>query len=96
MSTMSQFFGGGSTINSTQRGVISLAGSTSSGTATISSVNTSKTQLRFLGFSSTAGSSATGRMFPKIELTNSTTVTATRGAAIADDCSISWELTEWN
>jgi len=78
MSAMSQFFGGGATIKSIQRGVI-----------TISAVNTSKTELRFLG----ASNSSTPLAY--IELTNSTTITATRGGFNQTNI-VSWELTEWN
>jgi hypothetical protein len=85
MSTMSQFFGGG--IKSVQRGVITFPGTDLTATATVSSVNTSKSFLSLLG----TGSNGTFR----IELTNSTTVTATRsGTNVATNAS--WELIEGN
>ena len=70
MSTLSQFFGGGQ-IKSIQRGTILKPNNTDTATATISSVNTSKTFINFLGFSSDLAASI------RIELTNSTTITAT-------------------
>jgi hypothetical protein len=89
MSAMSQFFGGGATIKSIQRGLITISTSDSSATATISAVNTSKTELRFLGASNT------GTTLARIELTNSTTITATR-IGFNQTNIVSWELTEWN
>lgn len=76
---ISQFFGG---IKSIQRGVISLPGG--SGSATITSVDTAKTELRCLGFSGGASGASS-----QIVLTNSTTISAS-GTSTA----ISWELTE--
>ena len=93
MSTMSQFFGGGTTIRSIQRGVILMNGTTTA-TATISAVTTSKTELRLLGFrpQSTNQIDATLGI---LQLTNSTTITATRDTT-SGSTNISWELTEWN
>jgi len=88
MSTMSQFFsgGGGASINSTQRGVITFSGTDLTATATITSVNTAKSQLRLLG------TGANGIF--RIELSSSTTVLATRSSGSAQ-AAASWELTEW-
>lgn len=98
MSTTSQFFSGGTSIKSIQRGVINIPTSTASATATISSVTTSKSELRFLGqrIDTAASVAALAQSFPIIELTNSTTITATRGAAPIPVTNVSWELTEWN
>jgi hypothetical protein len=86
MSTLSQFSSGA--VKSIQRGTLSISSSTT-GTATISSVNTSKTELRYLGISSgSAGSDVT-----RIVLTNATTITATCGSSITG--TVSWELTEF-
>lgn len=80
MSSLLALMGGG--VKSIQRGVISISGGT--GSATITSVDTSKTELRCLGFSGGAlGAQA------HIVLTNATTITATGSAS-----AISWELTE--
>lgn len=76
-------------IKSIQRGVIT--GDTGS-TATISSVNTAKTELRWLGFS-TSGTTP-NMYYRKIVLTNSTTITMTNSGASGQTSSVSWELTE--
>lgn len=98
MSTFSQFAGGGggATIKAIQRGVISIAVSGTSATATITAVDTAKSELRFLGGS---GYDASGTIatVPRIVLTNATTVTATViNANPSIGLSASWELTEYN
>jgi hypothetical protein len=92
MSNSTQFRGG---IKSIQRGTISVAVGTTSNTATISTVNTAKTELRFLGG---GGQDATpASVFVRIALTNSTTITATIPAynSLSIAIPVSWELTEW-
>lgn len=85
-------------IKSIQRGTITTTTSGSSpttGSATISAVNTAKTELRFLG-SNTNGAGNMSDSSYRIALTNSTTVTAT--AAAGNDGitqNVSWELTEY-
>lgn len=88
------FSGGGSTIKAIQRGTITIATSTSSATATITSVDTAKTEVRFLGGSgvSTGGSAHV----PRIVLTNSTTITASVVTNSSGSTVLSWELTEYN
>ena len=98
MSTFLQFAGGGggATIKSIQRGVISIASSAYSGTATITAVDTSKTELRFLGGS---GLDPVGvQQTTRIVLTNSTTITATVLYPVYSGTTgnASWELTEYN
>lgn len=85
MSAYTQFSSGG--IKSIQRGVISV-GTTGTGTATVTTVDTTKTELRFLG----CGLTAVGD-FPILVLTNATTVTATRQTT-GVTTQVSWELTE--
>lgn len=94
MSTLSQFFGG--SIKSIQRGTITLT-SAASATATITSVDTSKSELRFLGetMNAAASTSALATNMARLALTNSTTITATRVSVAADTTIVSWELTEW-
>lgn len=96
MSSLTQFFGG--SIKSIQRGVINVPITTGSATATISSVTTSKSELRFLGqrIDTAASITVLAQALPTLELTNSTTITATRGSAPAAVTNVSWELTEWN
>lgn len=92
MSTFSQFTGG-NRIKSIQRGEITLSGE--SATATIASVDTAKTELRMLGYNYSS-SSHPGAAVPKISLTSSTAITATRGIQTASvPTTVSWELTEF-
>ena len=95
MSTFSQFTNG-NRIKSIQRGTITLSG-TSSATATIASVDTTKTELRMLGFTSDyAGTNTESPYFPRISLTSSTTITATRVSNNNTYTTVvSWELTEY-
>lgn len=117
MSTLGQF-GFGSEIKSIQRGVITLPnpivnGSTNTTqTATISPVNTSKSILFELGqqngFSSRASFVYSIAVLASLELTNSTTITATIGYNFGNNDSrspslrnltvapkISWQLVEY-
>lgn len=69
-----------SMVKSVQRGVITIADTNTSASATISTVDVNKSVVLFSGFSaSTTTTSVNGltRTFPRLELTNSTTVTAT-------------------
>lgn len=75
-------------IKSIQRGTISI---NASGTATISSVNTAKTELRMLGFS--VNGTTLNSLIPRIALTNSTTITANTTSG-GETATVSWELTE--
>jgi hypothetical protein len=78
----------GMSIASIQRGVLAMT--TVQDDATISTVNTSKTELRLLGETTPdAGSSGA-----RIELVNSTTIRATRHLATFYT-NVSWELTEF-
>lgn len=81
-------------IKSVQRGTVTLAGSFSSATATVVSVDMNKAELRMLGFTSSAAGSVNGTSMPMIVLTNPTTITASRAGAGADAVSVSYELTE--
>ena len=80
------------TFKSVQRGTISLAG-VASNTATISAVTTSKSRLRYLG-STTDTDSASVNL--NIVLTNSTTITASRGFATGGAITsvVSYEIEE--
>ena len=80
-------------IRSIQRGTITLNASTS-GTATITSVTTGKTQLYFLG----ATVNATGYSVwahPKLVLTNATTVTASVGGIPGADVVVGYQAVEF-
>ena len=91
MSNLAQFFGG--QIKSIQRGVISLAGVNLTATATITAVDTSKTELRLLGQDSNVNTANFDYVLAHIVLTNTTTITATRVTGSGTNV-ISWELTE--
>jgi hypothetical protein len=116
MSTLSQFgFGGG--IKSIQRGVITLPAPqsiTTTQTATINPVNTSKSILYYLGVRNglTRTNIASSdyhflaSVLAMIELTNSTTITATIGANLGNlgnnlgnfftsVPTVSWQLVEY-
>ncbi|HMM52296.1 MAG TPA: hypothetical protein PKD87_11850 [Burkholderiaceae bacterium] len=82
---------GPSKIKSIQRGTISLTSGTTSASATISSVNTAKATLTYLG-NSVGDSPATVQA--RIALTNATTVTATRSAT-STSAAVSYEVVEW-
>jgi hypothetical protein len=93
MSNSSQFRGG---IKLVQRGVATITSSTVATTVTISTVNTSKSELRLLGG---AGFDSNGIIIlPRLVLTNSTTITISPGGGsgtIGASFPVSWELTEW-
>jgi hypothetical protein len=93
MSTLTQFVGG-SPIKSIQRGTITIAGNNTSATATISSVNTSKSMVSFLG-SNTGGSGLF--LLGRVGLTNATTVTATKHSTEGvSETVVSYEVIEFN
>lgn len=82
---------GARAIKSIQRGVINIT--VASATATITSVNTSKSELRYLGGDGRDGGAVP--MVPRLVLTNSTTITATSLQSNGSlSTNVSWELTE--
>lgn len=95
MSNLTQFSSGG--IKSIQRGTITISGTALTATATITAVDTAKSELRHLGVSSNPPASTIDHEYAlRLSLTNSTTITATRAAAPNSTSAIvSWELTEW-
>lgn len=82
-------------IKSIQRGTITITQPSTSATATITAVDVSKTQLRYLGGSRENVDSSIS-IIPRIVLTNSTTITATSNVSPFSTLSLSWELTEYN
>jgi len=85
-------------VKSIQRGTITINGA-ATGTATITAVVVAKTSLKMLGFSH-AGASAMNnwaptQIWPRITLTNTTTVTATMGADPAVNVIVSFEAVEY-
>jgi hypothetical protein len=79
-------------IQSIQRGSITISNTNTSNTATISSVDLTRTLLEFKGWKAD-GSSATSN-FCKIVLTNATTVTATR-VGTSNDCIVEYEVIQY-
>lgn len=92
---------GGSMINQTIRGTITMAATgVGSATATIASVNTAKTQLRYLGWRSSGTAASTANMDCLVKLASATQVTAERmgGTTFSGptiDAVVSYEVTEW-
>lgn len=80
-----------------QRGAIDLTSATSN-TATITSVTTSKTILNYTGFRTTNNNTLQNCniIFPKITLTNGTTVTATRNTSDSFGNNTGYEIIEFN
>jgi hypothetical protein len=91
-----------SPIKSIQRGTITIAASATTGTATITSVDTAKSMCLFLGFTTTwdfasADNWRASRLFPRVALTNGTTVTATRNSSDSTaTVTVSYEVIEYN
>lgn len=65
-------------VDSVQTGTINISSGTSA-TATVSSVDTSRSAVFYLGFTSDGATSSADNVTPALTLTNATTVTATRG-----------------
>ena len=83
---------GARAIKSIQRGTISITSATSA-TATITAVDTAKTELRWQGY--TVNNTGTHQHVPRITLTNTTTITATRDSSVADTTIVGFEITEY-
>jgi len=83
-------------IKSIQRGVIVMAADAEV-TASIASVDITKSSINFLGFSGVYDNyQHVSTIFPKLVLTDSTTVTATRHAQYTgDSVSVSFEVIEY-
>ncbi len=81
----------GSNIKSIQRDTITVAAASGSNTATLSpAVVVANTEVRYLGTDVADGSDP-----PYIELTNTTTITATRAQGTAGNVTVSFEITEY-
>ena len=84
-----------SIIKSIQRASITIAGAATTGTATITAVVTAHTQLRYLGDTADTNNLTAAKGNAIIDLTNTTTVTATRNTADAATMTISIEVVEY-
>jgi len=85
-------WGAASFVRSVQRGTINIT-SAASATATISAVNTDNSVIRYLSFSN--GGISQNDVYPTLQLTNSTTVTATRYNTSANSTQVVYEVTEY-
>ena len=81
-------------VNSIQRGTLLIGSPGTSATATVSSVDTTKSELSLLGGSGTIAG-VIGTVYPRITLTNSTTITATIFSSCDANITLSWELLEY-
>lgn len=87
-------WGAPSLIASVQRGTIALGGSASA-TATINPVNTALAFVCWGGSYNTGATGDSSYTFPKVVLTNSTTVTATITNAYASTKDVAWSVVEF-
>lgn len=78
---------------SIQRGSITIGPAAASNTATITAVNTAKSEVSCLGFQT--DESAETDQFPRLALTNGTTITATRANAGAGSTIVNYEVAEY-
>ncbi len=85
----------GRAIKSVQRGTLTMSSGSATGTATITSVDTAKAELTYLGATYGTSSGWTSIALPRLNLTNATTITATRGFAITETVTVSWEIREF-
>jgi hypothetical protein len=90
MQVASGLFGGGSVVKTVQRGSLSIMGTNSSSTATVTAVDTSKTILLI----STSGGSEFSNTLVRAQVTNSTTLTFRRAGGGAN-ISVEWQLIEY-
>lgn len=91
--------GGGAGVQSVQRGTITIGAAATSNTATITTVDTTRSVVHLLGFSATGSSGTEWRDYAcRIALTNATTVTATRATATEVDSVlvVSYEVVQFN
>jgi hypothetical protein len=79
-------------IRSLQRGTIQINDGASSNTATVTSVDTDKASLHFLGCTLSSDPKMPG---VRLALTNATTITATRSSTTDGDLIVSYELVEY-
>ena len=98
MGGMVGLWGASSLIASVQRGTISLNAATSA-TATINAVNTNFALVQFLNYTTTYQNGPNGTQSrdykPRLELTNSTTVTASKNLATSSSDIVPYEVIEF-
>lgn len=95
MSGMVSLWGASSLVQSIQRGSITIAAANASNTATITSVDITRSRLRILGYSNNNAVAAPASSSIRLALTNATTVTATRITTGASDAVVDYEIIEY-
>lgn len=88
------FFASSSFIARIQQSAITIASGATSNTATITSVNTANAMLIYQGLTATSTSNVQS-VATRIELTNATTVTATRGSSNSDAVTVNFTVVEF-
>ena len=81
-------------VKSTQQGTITTAANSTTGTATITAVNTTKVQLTVLGQTIGSANTTEGDL-ARLTLTNSTTLTVVRVTNTANFPTINYRLVEF-
>lgn len=96
MSSLTQFVSS-SRIKSIQRGIITISPAQTSATATISSIDPSKSILYHLGVDTSVSDRVTDFITRSayLTLTNSTTITATTNASGVSNLIVSWQIVEY-
>lgn len=87
----------GTTVRLVQRGTITINNGSASGTATLGTtlLDLTKCELRLLGYEiPDSGTTDPRRWFPRIALTNTTTVTATLNVVSNGVTTVGFEVTE--
>ena len=72
---------GSNAVESVQHGTITIGSGSTSGTATITSVDLTRSAVIYLGTTTTSTTTLLRTLYPRIDLTNATTVTATRASS---------------
>lgn len=82
-------------VKSIQTGTITIAAASASNTATINAVDTTRSVVFYLGLSTDSTSTSANNIFCGLDLTNSNTVTATRGST-ANSPTVGYAVVEFN
>lgn len=77
------------------RNRLQITGTQTQGTDTIAAVNTNKAYVTYLDFKTSATGGTESQAFASVDLTNSTTVTATRGEPASGTVTTSYEIVEF-
>lgn len=82
-------------ISSIQHGTVTVGASNTGGTATISSVTTSRSVLFYLGVTNTTSTTSSNVVHCRIDLTDATTVTATRNTSTSAVLTVGYIVVEF-